>query len=122
MRVGITQLPVTLFTNPFVGEDMLDTAAYPLQFVLVPARVLMLGREDGELLASVIVKNGFMRMKATSINPALLSPPPKLSSLPPKICAHLDIVLGLPNAMLGVSFPFLINATKCACIATGDCG
>jgi hypothetical protein len=129
VRVGTTQLPVTLFTNPFAGEDMLDTAAYPLQFVLVPARVLMFGREDGELLASVIVKNGFMRTKANSINPALLSLPPKLSSLPPKlsslppkICTHLDIVLGLPNAILGVSFSFLINATKYACVATGDCG
>jgi hypothetical protein len=53
---------------------MLDSAAYPLQFVLVPARVLMFGREDGELLASVIAKNEIMRMKATSTNPALLAP------------------------------------------------
>jgi hypothetical protein len=87
VRVGITQLPVTLLANPFVGEDMFDTVAYPLQFVLVPALVLMFGREEREVLASLTAKTGFTRTRATSTIPALVS-------LPQKICLCLGIAFG----------------------------
>src|SRR5208337_2032368 len=74
VRVGITQLPVTLFTIPSAGEDMLDSAAYPLQFELVPARIPMFGRENGELQANVTAKKGLMRKKANRAKPTPFSP------------------------------------------------
>jgi hypothetical protein len=77
VRVGITQLPVTLVTKPSAGEDMLDTAAYPLQFELVPARIPMFGRENGELQANVTVKKGLMRKKANRAKPTPFSPQTK---------------------------------------------
>ena len=104
MRVGITQLPVTLFTNPVAGEDRFDTAIYPLQFSLVPSLIHILGREDGESFTSANI-NGFSRMKATRIKAIR-------SSLRRKIRTNLDVVFVLLHAILRVPFPFLINKTK----------